>query len=136
VISLGAIFATINFGLRTYSAGRQDLESRQLLFTWYQTFESMWPPPGHQINPKPGSAALTAAAQAQIEVVGNMLGAWHNGVATIRGYSVSAVPAVAEGTGVLNVTVTISSGGRVLVNNVVRTFNTFSGSTVGDTTGS
>jgi len=136
VISLGAIFASINFGLRTYSFGRQDLESRKLLFTWYQTFESVWPPPGHQITPKPGPGALATAAQGQIEVVANMLGAWHNGRAIIRGYSVQAEPAVVAATGVLNVTITIRSGERVLVDSIVRTFNTFSGDTVGDTTGS
>jgi len=129
VMSLGAVFTTVNWSIRSYSAGRQDLESRKVLFTWYQTFEAMWQPQDR------GAASLAAMAQTQIEAVGNTLGTWHNGVAIIRGYTVEAVPTVQENTGALNVTVTISSGGRVLVDSAVRTFNIFFGESVADTTG-
>jgi len=131
VMSLGAVFTTVNWSIRSYSAGRQDLESRKVLFTWYQTFEAMWQPQ----RPNQGFASLTAMAQDRIETVGNTLGTWHNGVAIIRGYTVEAVPTVQENTGALNVTVTISSGGRVLVDSAVRTFNIFFGESVADTTG-
>jgi len=133
VMSLGAVFATINWGLRSYTAGRQDLESRQVLFTWYQTFESMWQPP---VPPAPvlNAVQLEALAQAQIEAVGNILGTWNNGAANIRGYIVTAVPQVVQDR-MLNVTITISSGNRVLVNNAERAFNIFIGASVADATG-
>jgi hypothetical protein len=42
VVAMGAVFVTMTWANRTYTFSRQDLGSRQLLFSWVEGFESLW----------------------------------------------------------------------------------------------
>jgi hypothetical protein len=136
--TLGAIFSTMWWASTTYIFGRQDSESRQVLFAWHQTFEALWPPEDFPI-PAPGEPMLTPGfiqdeARRQIRAAGIILGD-NNATdrrAQVGGYTVDAVPTAPPGTGMVEITITVSAGDRAVVRNLVRRFNIFNSETVSD----
>jgi len=143
-VTMGAMFATMAWASRTQTFGRQDTESRQILFTWFKTFESVWPPaimwppfdPNDPIPPMPTNAFLEGHADDQIELVGGMLGVWDgsNNRAQIGAYTVTALPTADGGSGLLTVNITIMAGNRTVVGPIDKNFNIFSSVTVLDIT--
>jgi len=140
-ITMGAMFATMAWASRTYSFGRQDSESRQVLFRWVQTFESLWQPASvwppfdpNTPNARPSNADLNNEANTRIAEAGGILGVWDgtNNRAQIGSYSVEAIPAADTASGMMNVTITVSAGNRILVGPLVNRFNTFASEFVED----
>ncbi|MDR3264483.1 MAG: hypothetical protein LBT15_00585 [Synergistaceae bacterium] len=43
MVTVGALFTELTWSARTYSSAKQGLAARELLFSWVQTFESLWP---------------------------------------------------------------------------------------------
>jgi len=138
MVTLGAVFSTMAWANKTYTFGRQDKESRELLFRWVQIFESMWPPtpaddPLWQQPSTIPAATLTSTAQGRIQRVGNTLGdnSATTNTATIGAYTVTAIP-VASGAGTVDITITIRSHGKTLVRDLVRNYNIYTTDTVSD----
>ena len=100
-ITFGAIFSTMAAATRSYAFSKQDKESRELLFSWIQTFEALWPGTYSVPEDKVDDA---------IERASNMLGGtWSGGKAYIRGYTLTAANAGLSG-GRLTLHVTIQTG--------------------------
>ena len=127
-ITLGAVFSTMAWAARSYAFGKQDKQSREVLFSWVQTFESMWPTAAYRANP----GSWSSEARGQIQEVGRMMGTWDgasNG-ARIGGYLVTATPS-APSTGKMDLTITISTGNKTWVE-IRRSYNVYSCDTVSD----
>ena len=128
LVSIGAIFATMAAAQRSYTFHKLDRDSRELLFNWVQTFESLWPPDGMAWT----SAAASAQANVIIQEVGNLLGTYANGVARVGVFTVAAAPgALSNGSISLNVTIREGDRGRTLVN-LTRSYNIYTTETVSD----
>lgn len=140
-LTMGAMFATMAWASRTHAFGRQGTESRQVLFAWLQTFESVWPPnnlwppfdPNDPVPAPPPPGTIIQRADEQIVIVGNMLGTWDapSGRALIGSYTVQAVPAAQAGDGLMTLAITVRAGNRELVT-LNRSFNIFSSDAVMD----
>ena len=138
-VTLGAVFSTMAWASKSYAFGRQDKKSREVLFCWVQTFESLWP-----TKPQPGESLaewknkwkdwgfLNTEAQKQIKLAGEKLGVWDSGKnrAIVEGCIVTVTP-VSSANGKMDLRVTISSGNKTLVE-LTRSYNVYSSDTVSD----
>jgi hypothetical protein len=120
-LTFGAMFTTMAWATRSYASGKQDQESRELLFSWIQTFESLWP------------NAYGGDVDGAIRAASNMLGGtWSNGEARIGGFTLTAVDAGLSGGNLeLRVTIRASDSKKTLVD-LRRNYNAFSNETVSD----
>ena len=127
-ITLGAVFSTMAWAARSYTFGKQDKQSREVFFSWVQTFESMWPTQAYRANP----ASWSSEARRQIEEVGKTLGTWDaaRSRALIGAYSVTVTP-TAPSVGKINLTITIQAGNKTMVE-LTRSYNIYSHDTVSD----
>jgi hypothetical protein len=123
-ITFGAIFTTMAAATRSYAFSKQDKESRELLFSWIQTFEALWP--GTYSVPKD-------KVDDAIEKTSNMLGGtWSGGKTHIRGYILTVADAeVDDGKLTLHVTIQGGDSRKALVD-LTRIYNAFSNETVSD----
>ncbi|MDR3264968.1 MAG: hypothetical protein LBT15_03055, partial [Synergistaceae bacterium] len=80
-LALGAVFSSLEWSAKSYAFTRQDKKSREVLFSWVQHFESLWP--GVYSDPD----------DAFEEVALSMNGTWipANHFAHIEGFTVDAV---------------------------------------------
>jgi hypothetical protein len=119
-VTFGAIFSTMAWATRSYAFSRQDKESRELLFSWIQTFESLWPDAFSDVDDA-------------IEAASNMLGGtWTGGRAQIGGYTLTALDSgLSEGHLELHVTIAVNDTRKTLVD-LRRRYNAFSNETVSD----
>ncbi|MDR1875448.1 MAG: hypothetical protein LBQ90_10620 [Synergistaceae bacterium] len=124
-LATGAIFSTLGWSTGSYTFARREMKGRELLFNWVQTFESLWPTPGH---PSPEDAFEKAA---------NALnGTWDrtNRLARVNGFTI--VPrAGQESAGKRVIDLKIYGGnnktGKLIVS-MGRSYNIFSSETVSD----
>jgi len=126
-LTIGAIFTTMAWAQKSYAFGKQDKESRELFFSWVQSFESLWRPNHEDSDPKIEDAVEAVAIK--------MNGTYYGGVSRIGVYTVTATdrtPA-SEVRKRLVLEITIRTAGRrdpwVRLN---RSFNWFSNETVSD----
>ena len=126
-ITFSAIFATMAWSQRSYIFSKQDKESRELLFSWVQAFESTWSPERGDSD----SVKVNKAAQA-IEAVAKALNSksYSGGVARIGNFDVTVRLGSLSG-GKLPLKISIRSGGKTWVD-LERSFNAFSNETVPD----
>ena len=132
LVTLGAIFATMGLAHKNYAAGKLDRDSREVLFSWIQTFESLWPTPAIMNNPANvhNESLLQAEANSIIQQTGSMLGTYASGVTTIGSFTVEAEPgALSNGSMVLHIE--ISGGGKKIVD-LFRRYNVYTTETVSD----
>ena len=124
-ITFGAIFTTMAWATRSYTFGKQDKESRELLFSWIQTFESLWPDIyDDDVN------GVNDAIEATSSLLG---GTWiGGGEARIGAFTLTAVNFGLSG-GSLDLRVTIQAGDskKTLVD-LRRSYNSSSNETVSD----
>ena len=119
-VTFGAMFTTIAWGQRNYAFSIQDKESRELLFSWVQNFESVFPDVHDNVN-----AASTAVA-------GMMGGTYSNGTTRIGGFTITATQnSMNNGALVLEISIRTTGERKVWVN-LFRSFNTFSNDSVPD----
>ena len=127
VVSLSAIFITMGWAQRSHATSRNDRESRELLFSWVENFESLWQP---GIEDSPGEL-IDKGNRAVEDVAIRMNGTFNNGVAHIGAFTVKATPKVNEGRLVLGISIN-SSGRRAPWVTLDRSFNVFYIDTVSD----
>jgi hypothetical protein len=124
-ITFNALFATMAWGVRMYASNRQGKESRELVFSWIQTFESLWP--GAYDN-------VGEAIEAASKILG---GTWNSDGknARIGGYTLTVVSWDKKGDErlELRVTVGVSDSNKTLLD-LTRNYNAFSNETVSDDT--
>jgi hypothetical protein len=135
-LTFGAIFSTMAWATKSYVFSKQDKESRELLFSWIQTFESLWPG-DYDVDPDvdypPGEVpGLDDAAEVASNILG---GTWVGGEtreARIGGFTLTAVDSGTSG-GRLELRVAIQTGDtkKTLVD-LRRNYNAFSNDTVSD----
>ena len=128
LVTIGAIFTTMAWAQRTQIFARQQRESRVVLFSWVQTFESLWPPDGMD-RTRPQDYAQDLRGQ-----VGGMLGTYNvsNGEARIGSFIVTAEPgAVTAGSLEMNIVIREGERRRPIVN-LTRRYNLFTTDTVSD----
>ncbi|MDR1623003.1 MAG: hypothetical protein LBS00_11565 [Synergistaceae bacterium] len=121
-ITFGAIFSTMAWATKSYVFSKQDKESRELFFSWIQTFESLWPGAYDDVDDA-------------IEAASTMLGGtWSGGKTRIGSFVLTAVNSGLSG-GSLGLKITIQAGGsnKNLVE-LTRFYNAFSNETVSDDT--
>lgn len=133
-MTFGAIFTTLGWAQKAHVFSRYDRESRELLFSWVQAFESFFhhpPAAGASLVPGTTADALTAAGEATAFLGGTFTTAGGRHVGHISFFSIEAAPALSDGT--LDLDVTIRSGGRNKPwVNLTRRFNRYSNDTVSD----
>jgi hypothetical protein len=119
-VTFGAIFSTMGWATKSYAFGKQDKESRELLFSWVQTFESLWPNAYSDEN-------------YAIEAVSKMLGGtWTGSEARIGGFILTVVNrGFVDGRLELDIAIRTGDSKKNLVN-VRRNYNSFSNETVSD----
>jgi hypothetical protein len=119
-ITFGAIFSTMAWAAKNYAFSKQDKGSRELLFSWVQTFESLWP----------GAYADAAdAAEKASEMLG---GTWANGTARIGSFTLTAQDqGVTDGALKLEVAIRLGESGKEMLK-LTRFYNAFSNETVSD----
>lgn len=127
-LAFSAIFNTLGWAQRTHISSRQDRESRELLFSWVQNFESAWRP---AIGDTP--AELTNKAGAAFATVARdmMDGTFSNGIAQIGHFTVQATPTLNDRRLDLRIVVR-SADRRAPWVDLTRSFNAFSTDTVSD----
>ena len=152
-VTFGAIFTTLGSAYRAHANSRHDRESREVLFSWVQAFESFFPPPlipaptappgtpppppvPPDINATANIAqALLAATQATQLMGGtpNNTAIMHTGT-NVRGFTVQATPAInTTNVGVMDINIVISGVGRSAPwVTLSRSFNRFSNEMVPD----
>jgi hypothetical protein len=119
-LTFGAIFSTMAWAAKSYAFSKQDKDSRELFFSWIQTFESLFP-------------GAYGDADDAIEAASTMLGGtWSGGKARIGSFVLTAVNSGLSG-GRLELLITIQAG-ESNKNLVVlkRSYNAFSNETVSD----
>jgi hypothetical protein len=120
-ITFGAIFTTIAVATKSYAFSKQDKDSRELLFSWIQTFESLWP--------NTYSDDVDGAIKAASIMLG---GTWTGSEARIRSFTLRATNAGLSG-GNLELRVKIWAGdSRKPLVDLTRNYNAFSNETVSD----
>jgi hypothetical protein len=123
-LTFGAIFTIMSWSTKSYAFSKQDKGSRELLFNWAQTFESLWPGVyGVNVN-----GAIEEAAK---RLDGTYVA---NGVARIGSFTLTAENAgLSDGVLKLNVTIRAVGSEKKLVD-LERSYNAFSNETVSDDT--
>ena len=127
-VTLGAVFTTMAWAQKSYTFSKQDKESREILFNWAQTFESLWPTETFMAD----HSTWDAQARLSIENVGRRLGTWDSTRerARIGGYYVTATPVMPSG-GSMGLNIVIRASGKDLVK-LMRRYNVYSTDTVSD----
>ena len=136
-ITFVAIFTTMEWAQRSYAFSRQDKESRELLFSWMQKFESVWDPKYDHKNP-PTDADQSAEAMDAIDTVTEMFGGTVIGYAgLVRTAHIGGFTVRVENMGLdsekLKLRLTIRSPEKVWVE-IDRSYNRYSNETVSDDT--
>ena len=134
VVAIGAIFETTALAQRNYTSTKLERDSRNVLFNWVQTFESLWPPDG--MNPH-NAADASGAALVCIEQVGNMLGTYSASerLTRIGALTVVATPSAPVGGSMgLNIVIRGSGSSRRSspLLNLTRVYNLYTTETVSD----
>ncbi|MDR1977285.1 MAG: hypothetical protein LBQ42_00970 [Synergistaceae bacterium] len=124
-VALIAIFSTLEWGSKSYTFARQEMQGRELLFNWVQTFESLWPTSSF---PNPDDAFNATAA--------SMGGSWNNAnkQARVEGFTIETLTKPVNA-GKLPISVRIyvgnSNKGKLVVS-MDKSYNIFSNETVSD----
>jgi hypothetical protein len=119
-ITFGAIFSTMAWATKSYVFSKQDKDSRELLFSWIQTFESLWPDAYSDVD----EAIKTASVM--------LGGTWANNKAQIGGFTLTAAEVGLSGGNLeLHVTIQAEDSKKALVD-LRRNYNAFSNETVSD----
>jgi hypothetical protein len=119
-ITFGAIFSTMAWATKSYVFSKQDKDSRELFFSWIQTFESLWPDAYSDVD----EAIKTASVM--------LGGTWANNKARIGGFTLTAVETDLSGGNLeLHVTIQAEDSKKALVD-LRRNYNAFSNETVSD----
>ena len=127
-VTLGAVFTTMAWGSKSYIFNKQDKESRELLFSWAQTFESLWPTDETNSN---DASSLTSTANEQAQETTRRLGGNVTGTRMrIKGYDIAARP-TATNNGKIDLLITISTDQKAVVN-LTRSYNIYTTETVSD----
>jgi len=126
-VAFSAIFITMGWAQRSHATSRHDRESRELLFSWVDVFESLWQP---SIEDTPAEL-INKGNRAVEDVAIVMNGTSNNGVAQIGAFTVRATPTVNDGRLVLGITIS-SAGRRAPWVVLERSFNVFCNDTVSD----
>jgi hypothetical protein len=125
-VTLGAIFTTLTWAVKNQSFTREDMACRELLFSWVQNFESLWPT---RLHPRDDVSGAVRA------VAGMMNGRWDSAkkMARIGPFDVKAEESRrVNGKMVLKITIRGGGGnGKILVN-LERGYNSYSNETVSD----
>ncbi|MDR1048999.1 MAG: hypothetical protein LBL51_04520 [Synergistaceae bacterium] len=123
-ITFGALFTVMSWSTKGYAFSKQDNGSRELLFSWIQTFESLWP--GTY-----GVGGVDDAIEAAAKLLG---GTCKDGEARIGGFTLTAENAgLSDGILELHVTIRAIDSEKNLVD-LTRSYNAFSNETVSDDT--
>jgi hypothetical protein len=123
-ITFGSIFTTMGWAVKSYTFSKQDKGSRELLFSWIQTFESLWP--GAYGGSETGA---NNAIQAASDMLG---GTWTGSAARIGGFTVTVSDLSLSGGNLeLRVAIRGSDSKKTLVD-LKRHYNAFSNETVSD----
>jgi hypothetical protein len=121
-VTFSAIFSTMGWATKSYAFSKQDKESRELFFSWIQTFESLWPGTYSDVDD---------AVEAASSILG---GTWAGGKTQIGGYTLTAVNSGLSGGSLeMHVIIQVSDSKKTLVN-LKRNYNVFSNETVSDDT--
>ena len=123
-ITFGAVFTTLEWAQRSHAFSRHDRESRELLFSWVQNFEAVWP----SLEPDVGNA---------IRIVSAMMG---GSVPTVSGVTHTAqlglftvaAQDMGQSNGARELRIVISGGRNAPWVELNRRFNMFSSETVSD----
>jgi hypothetical protein len=119
-VTFGAIFSVMAAATRSYAFSKQDKDSRELFFSWVQTFESLWP----DVYDDPDDAIEAAAPM--------FGGTWVDGKARIGGFILKADNlGLSDGKLVLRITIQAGDSGKTLVD-LKNSYNSFSNETVSD----
>ncbi|MDR2179575.1 MAG: hypothetical protein LBP21_04660 [Synergistaceae bacterium] len=120
VVTFGAIFSVMAAATKSHGFSKQDKNSRELFFSWIQTFESLYP----NVHSDPDDATEAAA-----KMLG---GTWTGSDARIGGFILTAVNSgVSGGSLELHVTIRAGDSKKPLVD-LKRTYNSYSNETVSD----
>jgi len=129
--TFGAVFITLGWAHRTYLHSRYDRESRELLFSWVQAFDSMWRPTiddntGVRLENR-AREAIAAAASMMGGTVPIVIGGTHT--TYINGFTLEITPhgEVQARDRRLNLEIAIRAGGRLWVNFIGGRARSFSG---------
>jgi hypothetical protein len=135
-ITFGAIFTTLVWAQKTRVHSMLDRESRELLFSWVQAFESFFPPDGPDLGTVADAVAAGSRATGRLGgvTIADTADA-HTG--RIGHFALTATPTILPLPyyGRINLQIVITSGGRHTPwVDLVRRFNRFSSETVSDAT--
>ena len=132
VVTLGAIFTTMAWAQKSYVFSKQDKDSRELLFNWVQTFESLWPPEVPDGTDLKDPVFLTNSANEIIDEVFAILGG-NPANRVIKGFTVNTTPTLDIPTGKIDLRIVVRAGspGKTLVE-VTRHYNLYTTDTVSD----